>query len=320
MPRLRLWWILSLGLMLSLDGTAASVQVVRQNYRGWSNSLVMGNGLVEVVVVPEVGRVMQFRRVGQTNGPFWENEKLLGKPMPDRPWEVAHGSFGGDKTWPAPQSAWNWPPPDVFDATPVQAQVRPDQSVVLTSPVSPRFGLRTQRRLVLDPTQPVLHIETTYEKVTGEPMEVSVWVITQMRSPEAMFLPIPAGTRFPLGSSTNWGIPEAQFQRVGSLARFTRAPDQAHKVGNDGESMVWVGPTEVVRIDLPRKSDAAYPDGGCSVEIYTNPDPVPYVELETLGPLQRLRAGESLSATNRYRLEARQETDPGQEARRILAR
>jgi hypothetical protein len=135
-----------------------------------------------------------------------------------------------------------------------------------------------------------------------------------------MFLPIPVGTRFPLGSSTNWGIPAARFQRMGSLARLTRAPDQAHKVGNDGESMVWVGPTEVVRIDLPRKSDATYPDGGCSVEIYTNPDPVPYVELETLGPLQRLRAGESLSATNRYRLEARQKTDPGQEARRILAR
>ena len=39
------------------------------------------------------------------------------------------GNFGGDKTWPAPQSDWPkltprpWPPPVAFDSLPVQATV-----------------------------------------------------------------------------------------------------------------------------------------------------------------------------------------------------
>ena len=47
-------------------------------------------------------------------------------------------------------------------------------------------------------------------------------------------------------------------------------------------------------------------------------DPVPYVELETLGPQRRLTVGESLSATNRYSLFPRGSGDPEAAARRVL--
>ncbi len=312
------WLLLLISLLPVSFAWAAEVSVTRGTYRGWTNAFTVGNGQVEAVIVPETGRVMQFRFAGSTAGPFWENETLLGKPMPERPWEAAHGSFGGDKTWPAPQSAWNWPPPDVFDATPLTARVAEDQSVILTSEVSPRFGIRTVRRVVLERAAPVMHIETTYEKVKGDPTEISVWVITQMKSPEAVFIPVPKETRFPEGSTTNWGIPAAHFQLADGLVRFTRDLQTAHKIGNDAGQMVWVGPQEVVRIVLPRESGATYPDGGCSVEVYTNPDPVPYVELETLGPLRRLAVGDRVSATNTYHLSRRGTDDATTEARRAL--
>src|SRR5947207_10963864 len=52
----------------------------------------------------------------------WENRTLDGiKPEPEsKEW----GNFGGDKTWPAPQSDWPkltsraWPPPVAFDSMP----------------------------------------------------------------------------------------------------------------------------------------------------------------------------------------------------------
>ena len=113
-----------------------------QSHRGWSDAIILRNAAVEVVVVPSVGRVMQFRFVGETDGPFWENEKLAGQRMPPEPWKAAHGSFGGDKTWPAPQSAWNWPPPVAFDASAHTAHFAPDGSVTLSSPADPRAGLR----------------------------------------------------------------------------------------------------------------------------------------------------------------------------------
>ena len=62
------------------------------------------------------------------------------------------------------------------------------------------------------------------------------------------------------------------------------------------------GGKAVLRLDIDRIPGGRYADDGCSVEVYTNPDPVPYVELETLGPQRRLAVEESLSATNRYSL------------------
>ncbi len=289
-----------------------------QHHRGWKDAVVIGNCMVEAVIVPSVGRVMQFRFVGDPDGPFWENARLAGRAMPDRPWEAAHGSFGGDKTWPAPQSLWNWPPPDVFDATPLAFRVTEERDIVLTSPVSPRFGLRTERRIRLDPAEPVMRIVTTYEKVSGDPVETSVWIITQVRDAEAVFLPVPERSRFPAGTTDQWGLPGGHLTRSGSLLRLDRDRRDSHKIGNDGTRLVWVGRDSVMRIDTPRDPDGRYPDGGCSAEIYINPDPVPYVELETLGPLQTLRPGDRLSATNTYRLARRQTADPEAEARRIL--
>jgi hypothetical protein len=154
--------------------------------------------------------------------------------------------------------------------------------------------------------------------VAGEPVEVGVWVITQARGPVAVFLPVPKNTRFPAGTATNWGVPHPFFQRPGGLVQLTRDPATPHKIGNDADSIVWVGARETLRIDVSPRTTATYPDDGCSVEVYTNPDPVPYVELETLGPLRRLAVGDVLSATNTYTIQRRQLKDPLAEANRIL--
>ena len=164
-----------------------------------------------------------------------------------------------------------------------------------------------------------MRIETTYEKVSGDPVEVGVWVITQAKDPDAVFLPIPAGSKFPAGTTTLWGVPTNHLSRVDGMLRLTRDRKDSHKIGNDGTSIVWVGPKELLRVDLPRVPGAAYPDDGCSMEIYTNPDPVPYVELETLGPVKTLRMGDRLSATNTYRLARRVTGNTSAEAKALLA-
>jgi hypothetical protein len=83
------------------------------NYHGWTGSVLLSNGLVEAIIVPEVGRIMQFRMAGET-GPFWENSQILGGAPSPNIWNQFPGSFGGDKSWPAPQSLWGWPPPRGF--------------------------------------------------------------------------------------------------------------------------------------------------------------------------------------------------------------
>lgn len=289
-----------------------------QSYRGWRDAIIVSNGLVEAVIVPSLGRVMQFRFVGEADGPFWENENLLGQPMPADPWKAAHGSFGGDKTWPAPQSLWNWPPPDIFDRTAVNASVSSDHSVTLVSEASPRFGLRTIRRITLERGAPAMHIATTYEKTAGDPLNVSVWIITQLRVPVASFLPVPLDSKFPTGLAPQWPAPAGAMQRHGDLLRFVRDPKKSYKVGNDAAAIIWVGERHVLRISTDRLAGADYPDGGCIAEFYANADPVPYVEHETVGPLKTLRPGDSVSATNHYVLARRSSKDPVADARALL--
>lgn len=290
-----------------------------QNYRGWKDAIILRNGLVEAVIVPSIGRVMQFRFAGETEGPFWENEKLLGQSMPADPWKAAHGSFGGDKTWPAPQTLWNWPPPDIFDRAPVTASVSSDHSVTLISEASPRFGLRTIRRITLDRAAPVMHIATTYQKTAGDPLAVSVWIITQLRDPVASFLPVPLDSKFPTGLAPHWPAPPGAAERQGDLLHLKRLPAKSYKVGNDAAALIWVGEKHVLRISTDRLAGADYPDGGCIAEFYANADPVPYVELETVSPLKTLRPGDSHSATNHYVLARRTSKDPIVDARALLS-
>jgi len=122
--------------------------LIRTNYHGWTNSILVSNGRVEAVIVPAVGRVMQFRFAGTEDGPFWENRALDGK-APD-PQSKEWSNFGGDKAWPAPQADWSritpraWPPPVAFDSMPAEARV--DGFVVtLVSSVDPNYGIRTRR-------------------------------------------------------------------------------------------------------------------------------------------------------------------------------
>jgi hypothetical protein len=80
-------------LMAQLGAPAAVVT----NYHGWTNAIILANGRVEAVIVPAAGRVMQFRFAGASNGPFWENSKLFGKPSSAANWNTT-GAIGGDKS------------------------------------------------------------------------------------------------------------------------------------------------------------------------------------------------------------------------------
>lgn len=314
--------LLALTLSLSINrGIAADSPLTvatDQEFSGWHDAIILRNGVVEAVIVPSVGRVMQFRFVGETDGPLWVNEKLAGKPMPADPWKTT-GSFGGDKTWPAPQKAWNWPPPDVFDAVALKARVNPDRSVILESPESPRFGIRTVRRIVLDPVAPVLRIETTFEKISGAPSSVSIWVISQLRDPVALIVPLPANSIFPDGLAPGSAALAGFGTREGNWLRLTRDHRAQKKLSNDASTLVWAGEKELLRIDQPRIAGATYPDNGCSAQVYTNADPVAYVELEMFGPLQTLHPGEKMSATNTYRLARRTTADLDADVRALLA-
>lgn len=280
---------------LSAEG---ETRIRKASYHAWNQAFVIDNGVVEVVVVPEVGRVMQFRFKGDDTGPFWENRALDGKSPNSQSAEWIN--FGGDKTWPAPQGEWakitgrGWPPPQAFDSLPVEAEIQ-GKVLLLKSKVDPSYGIQTDRRISLHDTKAEMEIETIYRKVEGAPVRVGVWVISQLKDPERMFMPAS-------GYNKQSEVLPASLKMENGMITCARSAQDSTKIGSEAGDLFWADAKWIVHIRAPRETVGEFPDHGSSAEIYTNPDPNAYVELETLGPLRQLRAGDSLSRRQSYRL------------------
>ena len=270
----------------------------------------MTNGVVEVAIVPAIGRVMQFRFAGEERGAFFENRDLDGK-SPD-PNSSEWINFGGDKTWPAPQDDWpkmtprKWPPPPTFDSVALKAEIKKD-TVELSSPVDPNYGIRTRRVIQLERGKPVMTIRTIYEKVQGDRVKVGVWVITQMGEPEKGGMVLPEKSQYPEGYNKQMEVLPQDLKHEGRLVSVTRDPKNQSKIGSDAGMLVWMDKDFYMQIDAPRVAGAEYPDQGSSAEIYTNPDPLHYIEPETLGPLHTMKMGDKIERTNRYTILRRTE-------------
>ena len=291
-------------------------QWVRTNYHGWTDALAFNNGTVEVVVVPEIGRIMQFKFI-DGEPVFWENPSLLGKPAnPDSKTWV---NFGGDKAWPSPQSSWPriaeraWPPPSAFDARPVNARVQ-GTVLTLTSPVDRHYGIRVIRDIAVHPSAPEMSVTTRFEKVAGERVRCGVWVITQLEDPVGVYSQMPQRSKFAIGYNKQSQTLPANFRRTRDFIACTRDPAAAHKIGTDAEALYWIGKKSALRIHSETKANAEYPDYGSTAEIYTNPNPLKYVELELLGPLYTLSPGKFISQTSTYTLYRRKHENADTEA------
>ena len=288
----------------------------RISYHGWPECFLLSNGRVEAVIVPAISRVMHFGLAGEPESAFWENRELDGQRPTSGGGEWFN--FGGDKSWPAPQSEWpertsrGWPPPQAFDAGSAEA-VAVKRGIVLTSPVDPAYGIQMLRTIELDPVRPVMRIETQYRKLYGSAVKVGIWTITQLREPERILLWRPAISRFPLGYRPLLEAKPAELKSRGRLLSLKRNPNISTKIGSDAESMAWVGKSCVLRIDA-ETGPGEYPDGGCVTEVYTNPDPQKYVELETLGPLEKISVGGQIRRSTVYTVMPRRGPDAESEA------
>ena len=308
------------GSAIFAQSVGTSTRIIPVDYQGWTNSFFMSNGKVEAIVVPAIARVMQFRMTGDDVGVFWANSDLFGK-HPDAKkdeWE----NFGGDKTWPAPQEDWpqtigrGWPPPSGFDAKPMEAKAEGDELVMTSKPDSD-YGIEVVRRVALKAEANVMTITTEYRKVSGNPVKVAVWVITQMRDPQQIFALLPAKPLFPGGYKQLMGPAPKDVQVDGRLLSLSRDPKQEINIGTDSSSLLWVGADYIVRIDSERTM-GDYPSGGCSAYLYTNPDRAPYVELETTGPVQTMKIGDTIQRTNTYTIVHRGNQDAVTEANMML--
>jgi hypothetical protein len=296
------------------------VSVTRVDYHGWKGCYRLANSTLEVIVVPAIGRIMGLRRIGDDAGVLWENRELDGQ-LPQAN-SGTWANFGGEKSWPAPQSDWprvmghDWPPPAGFDASQFEASAT-DSGLMLKSQVDAAWGIQAVRQIELDFAGPVLRVRTEFHKVSGKPVRAAVWTIAQFMDPACVAIELPPNSKFSGGYTNLIKADPAELAVNGRLLTFVRHPHEFVKIGSDAGKIVWVGAASVVRVES-EIVPGEHPDGGCHVEVYTNPGAQKYVELESLGPLVDLEAGRTIEQTTTYTVMPRTTQDARVGARKAF--
>lgn len=282
---------------------AAIVKTIYQHRPAYK----LTNGAVEAIVVPEIGRVMRFGKIGGPNLIWNAATSTIAKSG----WK----NYGGDKTWLSPQSNWksfhgadNWPPDTALDGSPQKADVLTGGKLQLTTPLSPT-GIRILRTMYFDDNGEFV-IEQTARKERGAPVKAGIWNVTQVVPGQAVFAPVNAHSAYPNGTYV-WDdktLSNAQLVRPGLMKIEPSADGSTPKIGFDAS----VAALASVRDGVAWLQKAAHPAGeypdakggaGFPIETYINGNPETYYqELEFLGPLKDFYVGTSWTHTVRWSL------------------
>ncbi len=300
-------------------------QAVAVDYHGWK-AFKLTNGLVTVVVVPAIGgRIMEYKLGSH---PFlWVNPAELGEtyPSPATEGERTWHNFGGYKTWPAPETRWGGPPDPLggrLDGGEWTGRIVRAKGIAEVELVSPEdknvTGLQIVRNIKLHAGTTRLEVSETFKNISDKPLEWSIWTVTQVPgslSPKAKFSE-QACIYFPLNPQSKseagyWLLAEEadkdqQWEKVAN-DEIVRVSYQGlgGKIGADSAGG-WIAYADdlheymfVQRFEV--EAEAEYPDGGATVEVYTNEGSDSYMEMGVLSPLHALQPGEETSfATNWY--------------------
>jgi glucose/arabinose dehydrogenase len=271
----------------------------------------LSDGRTEAVVVPEIGRVMHYGFVGGSNF-LWNSPQ---KTYAENEWK----NWGGDKTWPAPQLWWpaiagrNWPPDPAWDGNAHTAKVLSNNRLQMSSEVAKGFGADVVREFWFEDNGDFI-IQQTVEKVKGEPLLLSIWNVTQIKPPDAIFLPLNPQSIYK--NNFHWLVPpenESPIVQITPTLLQVRpsvgvSAKKVYKVGADSPVVAVAAVTDgVAMMEKATRQDGQYPDGaiggGFPVEVYNNGDAKEnYVELELLSPLHLLRQGDRYEYTMRWSL------------------
>ena len=285
------------------------------NFDGWANAYKISNGIVDVVVVPSIGRIMSYSFTGHPEtSPIWVNPDEMGKGAGDG-WR----NFGGDKIWPAPQGDWgkhmhqdrNWPPDPAIDPGAFTIS-RIDSGVRLTGSPSRAFAISINREIVLRPGTSQVSITDSFVRSAdasggADDLPLGIWSVTQTKGDETADLPfdpkstavaggfvgIDEGTPNPSFRGTNWTI------GAHDLWVNAKGLKRGNKVGVD-DTLGVVTDTDSHGVVFTEKFDyvpgGPYLDCGTDAQVYANDNPM-YIEIEAHSAGRTLKAGESMSRT-----------------------
>lgn len=298
--------LLGIAAVAAASPAQAKTKIARIDYQGWKDCYELSNPLVRMVVVPQIGgRVMEYSIRGQNV--MWRNPVELGVVKPQDIGKVWH-NYGGHKAWNAPQAGWRAPDYDNFyDYAPAKVEeIAPGEGdermagIRLTLQPVAHQGFQLVREIYLSANTSRVRLIETMRNVSDREIEWSIWSVTQADIPCWIAFPLHVTPRDPQGwrrllREEEYPDPH-QVTRVGDVGvvRYTGAIDKLGTGSPEGWLVYLRDQLAYVKKWSVRTAGVTYPDDGCNAQIFTADKAMGgYVEVEALGPITRLKPGES---------------------------
>jgi len=278
-------------------------------YAGWEKNLRIFNDDVELIITLDVGpRILSYCRHGEENV-LKQYPEQLGKSG-EAEWRIR----GGHRLWTAPEDAsitYH------IDNVPVAFSQSQAGEVLLTSYQKQPIQIRKEIALTLGKSSHVtLHHSIFNDSATD--LTLAPWALTVMASGGLVIIPQP-----PLGEHPRDLLPNRKMV----LWPYTDLSDSRWKFGaqyitlkQDANSLPtklglahrqkWIA--YLLNYNLFIKSfsfeeGALYPDDGCNFETFSNSE---MTEIESLGPLKKIRLGEAVHLREDWHLFKLEKPDP----------
>ncbi len=280
------------------------VSLEKVRYGGWPNCYRLSNGLVELIATSDVGpRLIRFGFVGGPNE-FVEFPDMLGQTGGD-----VFRLYGGHRFWQAPEDPARTYVPD---NAPVAVEELAD-GLRLRPPVERAAEVQKEIVVRLGPGENQARVTHCLRNVGLETIELAPWALSAMAPGGTAVVPLPPrgthpqaplpASRLVLWPYTDLSDPRWTWGRRHVLLRqdagaSAPTPQKLGASVPDGWVAYARGGHLFVKTFSPAP-DAAYPDLGCSVELFADGH---MLELETLGPLACLAPGASVEHVEDWRL------------------
>lgn len=275
-------------LLAGTTGIGAEIVMEKVEYGGWPNCVKIANAEMELIVTTDVGpRVIRIGFVGEQNL-FKDFEDMLGKAGGDQ-WRI----YGGHRLWHAPEVK---PRTYAPDNSPVEYEWS-GSTLRITQPTEPSTGIQKQMEITVDGERN--HVRVLHRLINRNQwgIELAPWALSVMAPGGRVILPqepyishqdkvLPARPLV-LWNYTNMSDP--RWTWGAKFVQLRQDPENsAPQKAGIGNSLGWAAYTlngDVFIKKFPFVEDAAYPDGGCNNEVFTNES---MLEVESVGALTEL--------------------------------
>lgn len=284
----------------------ATVSIKEIQHEKWGRCVSMNNGSVDLLVTLEFGpRIIHLSSAGGSNLFFEESSRELPQEIDEAFEPVGGGSFkmyGGHRFWTSPERI---PRTTYPDNAPVDWNQNGDNAVVVKAAPERWTQLTKEIEIRMDPS--ALDIKVIH-RVTNNgawPISFAPWALSVMSTGGRAVVPMTAADtgllpnrRFVLWPYNRLNDPRFVFTESAVVVNQGEGPSP-YKFGTNNESG-WAAYSNHGDTFIKRYAPVAggnYPDFGVSFELYTNSV---MLELETLGELQEVEAGMTVSHTETW--------------------